>query len=321
MESYFRKTLPRPVLAQSAVDHGGKESPVVKFVISGTAAFIYELVMGHYFEFLKIAKQTNHTKTYMELTRNMVQSKGLIGVLDGYFPWGSLQAISKGAAFGAAHAGCASALHPYVKDGKLNRQVAEVIAGGVGGGFQGIVLSPLLLLKTRVMTDPIFRQNMDLRTTVRESTRVGMTVIRNEGVSAIMKGSVVFSGKRVLDWASRYMFAEGIEHYMRGGDPKKKLSTAESTFASLMGGTLSALATLPIDVMVAQIQQASKAGQKVGVLATFQEQLKTGGVKGMLEFSTRGFVARVIHVSFTTALMKTGSSYLYTVYRKFSPDS
>ena len=62
------------------------------------------------------------------------------------------------AVFGGAHAWTKGALTPYVNDGRLSTMSSEVIAGGVGGGFQGLVLSPTLLLKTRVMTDPIFRQ-------------------------------------------------------------------------------------------------------------------------------------------------------------------
>ena len=34
----------------------------------------------------------------------MVSAKGLIGTLDGYFPWGSLQAVVKGATFGFGQA-------------------------------------------------------------------------------------------------------------------------------------------------------------------------------------------------------------------------
>jgi hypothetical protein len=69
------------------------------------------------------------------------------------------------------------------------------------------VLSPTLLLKTRVMTDPIFRQNMSMLETSKQSARVGMKVIRNEGVAALMKGSITFSLKRVADWSSRFLFA------------------------------------------------------------------------------------------------------------------
>ncbi len=69
------------------------------------------------------------------------------------------------------------------------------------------MLSPSLLLKTRVMTDPVFRADMSFRQTCAESTRVGMRVIHNEGPRALMKGSVVFAAKRVADWATRYYFS------------------------------------------------------------------------------------------------------------------
>jgi hypothetical protein len=61
------------------------------------------------------------------------------------------------------------------------------------------------------------------------------------------------------------------------GDPKRKLATNEEMIASLLGGTTSALATLPADVMVAQIQQAKKAGQRVSVVQMFKEQMASGG--------------------------------------------
>jgi hypothetical protein len=136
------------------------------------------------------------------------------------------------------------------------------------------VLSPTLLLKTRVMTNPIFRENMTLAETSRRATMVGMEVIRKEGALALMKGSVVFSLKRVADWTTRYMFATWFENVLyKRGDPKRKLATNEEMIASLLGGTTSALATLPADVMVAQIQQAKKAGQRVSVVQMFKEQL------------------------------------------------
>jgi hypothetical protein len=174
------------------------------------------------------------------------------------------------------------------------------------------VLSPTLLLKTRVMTNPIFRENMTLVETSRRATMVGMEVIRKEGALALMKGSIVFSLKRVADWTTRYMFATWFEQILyKRGDPKRKLATNEEMIASLLGGTASALATLPADVMVSQIQQAKKAGQRVSVIQIFKEQMASGGLRGVTEFATRGFVARVAHVAFTTALMKTGASAVY----------
>jgi hypothetical protein len=70
------------------------------------------------------------------------------------------------------------------------------------------------------------------------------------------------------------------------------------------------MATVPLDVMVAQIQQASKAGQSVGVIATFQAQWNEGGLERIAGFATRGFVARCVHVALTTLVIKTGTEFV-----------
>ena len=48
-------------------------------------------------------------------------------------------------------------------------------------------------------------------------------------------------------------------------------------FSALAGGTLSALVTVPIDVMVATIQDAGKSGKQVSVLQTLRQQFASGG--------------------------------------------
>eukprot|EP00567_Pseudictyota_dubia_P015337 CAMPEP_0197441824 /NCGR_PEP_ID=MMETSP1175-20131217/7983_1 /TAXON_ID=1003142 /ORGANISM="Triceratium dubium, Strain CCMP147" /LENGTH=321 /DNA_ID=CAMNT_0042972159 /DNA_START=61 /DNA_END=1026 /DNA_ORIENTATION=+ len=293
------------------------ENPMVKLFIGSGCTWVYELSMGHYFEFVKIAKQTKPEMSYAALTREMTAQKGLIGVLDGFFPWGTVQALSKGAVFAFAHAGAKKALHPYSKEqgGPVPHMVVETMAGGIGGGLQGLVLSPILLLKTRVMTNPVFRQQMSLGQTVSMSTKVGMDVIRSEGISALMKGSIVFASKRVADWGTRFLFSTIVEDVLfKRGDETYKLSYNEKIAASLLGGTLSACSTIPIDVMVAQIQQAGKAGEKVSVLETFSAEFKAGGWERVAGFATRGFIARTAHVATTTALMKTMTSWVYDMY-------
>ena len=42
---------------------------------------------GHFLEFLKIAKQTNPTMSYLQITKNVTANKGLAGVIDGFLPW------------------------------------------------------------------------------------------------------------------------------------------------------------------------------------------------------------------------------------------
>jgi len=82
--------------------------------------------------------------------RGIVSEKGITGVWDGFFPWGSIQAIAKGAVFGGAHALALGQVEPMVESGILSPLIAQTVAGGIGGGFQGLVLSPTLLLKVRL---------------------------------------------------------------------------------------------------------------------------------------------------------------------------
>ena len=300
---------PQPVRAIVAASAGKKESPLAKFVIGGTCAWTFELVLGHYIEFLKIAKQTS-TRSYAEITSDMIRHKGLAGVLDGYFPWGSLQAIAKGAVFGFGHAAARGALHGRVRD-----DWAEIMAGGIGGGVQGIVLSPLLLLKTRVMTNPKFRASGGMLETTVASARLGADIVRAEGPLVLMKGAGVFSGKRVADWTTRFFFAEKFEAmFARRAGGKQNLTWKEKSASSLLGGSASAMVTIPIDVLVATVQDANKAGTKVSVIDVWKEKLRTGGVGELVRYSTRGYVARVAHVALTTLLMKTGAKMVYDKY-------
>ena len=55
--------------------------------------------------------------------------------------------LPTGAVFGGAHALALGQVAPFVERGELSPLVAETVAGGIGGGFQGLVLSPTLLLK------------------------------------------------------------------------------------------------------------------------------------------------------------------------------
>ncbi|CAK4694119.1 hypothetical protein LEN26_013371 [Aphanomyces euteiches] len=314
---------PSPALLSpsSAAPTKKLQNPQVKFVIGAGVGWTYELAAGHFFEFIKVMKQTRSDKTYLELMREITRSKGIVGIWDGFFPWGTVQALAKGSVFSWGQAFTRVQLGPLVKQGYLSDRAAEVVSGGLGGGFQGIVLSPTLLLKTRVMTDPVFRTKMTPTETIAKSAQVGINVIRNEGVAALMKGSVVFSVKRIADWSTRYFFCVVSEDALfRRGDPNKKITVKEELIASLVGGTLSSLATLPADVLVAQIQQASKAGANVGVLATFKEEYAKGGLKRLVGFSTAGFVPRCLHVAFTTMVMKTGCSAVYSMYEQYLQD-
>ena len=79
-------------------------------------------------------------------------------------------------------------------------------------------------------------------------------MIREEGMSALMKGSIVFSSKRVADWTTRFFFAELMLETARTHLDTKELTFVQKSACALLGGALSATVTIPIDVLVATIQ-------------------------------------------------------------------
>jgi hypothetical protein len=250
-------------------------------------------------EFLKIAKQTSND-SYMTITRRVVGVKGLAGTLDGFLPWGLLQACAKGSIFSY---GQAVSMNFITKSNpELSKDSRMVFSGMCGGFIQGVAMSPLLLLKTRVMTDPSFRASGGILQTAMSSFGVAGRIIANEGPGAIFKGMGAFSIKRAADWTTRYLFVVMVENAMR--TPGKKLTDLEEAFASVAGGAISALSTIPLDVLVASKQSAGSAGKSVGAFETFSNKIKEHGVIGTLQFSTKGLVARVIHVGATTLAMK-----------------
>jgi hypothetical protein len=261
---------------------------------------VFEGMIGHILEFLKITMQTTSDSSYMDVIREITASKGIIGLWDGFCPWGVIQAVSKGAVFGLTYAVALSLLRPLTEQGILSMPLACTLAGGIGGGMQGYVLSPMLLLKTRVMTNPIFRESMTILATTSQSFQIGIDVVTSEGLAALMKGANVFALKRVLDWASRYFFADLFERLLLKMKQGKPLTVAEKSFASLLGGVASTGFTLPLDVLVAKIQDAKKAGMHVNPLLLFQEELREVGWSGLQHNYMRGFEARLLHVSLTT---------------------
>ena len=282
-----------------------------KLIVAAIVTLVFEGCIGHVLELFKIVMQTSPPGTsYGDVYRQITSNKGVAGMWDGFAPWGVIQAVLKGGVFGLAHSIATKTLVPIAEDGKIPMQLALTMAGGIGGGFQGYVLSPTLLLKTRVMTNPVFREKMSVLKTTLLSFKIGGEVIKNEGILTLMKGSNVFATKRVFDWASRYYFAdlcEAIFTSLKGS----ALSATERSISSLLGGVLSTVVTLPLDVLVAKTQDAKKAGVKVSAVKLFMEELNEKGLSGLKDSYMQGFEARLLHVCLTTVVIKTLAPIVY----------
>eukprot|EP00529_Nitzschia_sp_RCC80_P012033 CAMPEP_0113507832 /NCGR_PEP_ID=MMETSP0014_2-20120614/36680_1 /TAXON_ID=2857 /ORGANISM="Nitzschia sp." /LENGTH=576 /DNA_ID=CAMNT_0000403477 /DNA_START=181 /DNA_END=1911 /DNA_ORIENTATION=+ /assembly_acc=CAM_ASM_000159 len=292
-------------------------SKLVKSLInSAIVTLVFEGCMGHIMEFLKIAMQTSPKgTTYSKVYKDITSEKGIAGLWDGFIPWGVIQSVLKGGVFGLAYAIAKSYLIPLAEQGHMPKKLAQTLAGGIAGGFQGFVLSPTLLMKTRVMTNEVFRESMSLFETTCKSLVIGGDIIRKEGVGSLMKGANTFAMKRVFDWSTRYYFADLFESIFvatKGSD----LTLTEKSIASLLGGIASTVLTLPLDVLVAKTQDAKKAGVKVSPIKMFSDELKEEGWSGLKDNYMRGFEARLAHVCLTTVVMKTVAPIVYDVLFK-----
>mmetsp|Transcript_7212 Transcript_7212/g.10977 ORF Transcript_7212/g.10977 Transcript_7212/m.10977 type:complete len:537 (-) Transcript_7212:227-1837(-) len=284
-----------------------------RLMVAALVTLIYEGILGHFLEFIKIVMQTAPPGTgYGDVFKMITAEKGIAGIWDGFVPWGVVQAVAKGGVFGLAHAIATSLLVPLADDRHLlPKQAALTMAGGIAGGFQGFVLSPTLLLKTRVMTNPVFREKMSLVKTTWLSLTIGADVVAHEGILALMKGAKIFATKRVFDWATRYYFSDLFESLMVSHKGGVALTAMEKITASLLGGTASTISTLPLDVLVAKTQDAKKAGVKVSPFQMFKDELEEVGWSGLRKSYMNGFEARLAHVCLTTVVMKTGSPIVY----------
>ena len=283
-----------------------------KLIVTALVTLVYEGMIGHMLEFIKICMQTADDGTsYATVLQSITAEKGLLGLWDGFIPWGVIQAIFKGSVFGLAHAVASSLLVPLADQGRIPMPLALTLAGGIGGGFQGFVLSPTLLLKTRVMTSEVFREKMSVANTTYLSAKIGLDVVAKEGVGALMKGADVFATKRVFDWASRYFFSDLFETLAVNYKGGAALTVTERIGCSLLGGTVSTYVTLPLDALVAKIQDAKKAGVKVSAWRMFQNELSEKGWNGLTKSYMKGFEIRLLHVALTTVAIKTGTPIAY----------
>lgn len=287
-----------------------------KLINSAIVTLVFEALIGHILEFFKIVMQTSPPgTTYASVYKDITSVKGIGGLWDGFIPWGVVQAVLKGGIFGLAYALAVRALKPLAAEGKMPMKLAMTLAGGIAGGFQGYVLSPTLLMKTRVMTNEVFRESMTVMQTTWKSLVIGGDIIKTEGLGSLMKGSNTFATKRVFDWATRYYFADLFEALfvsVKGSS----LNVTEKIVASLLGGIASTVLTLPLDVLVAKTQDAKKAGVKVSAWKLFSDQLEKEGWGGLRNNYMKGFEARLAHVCLTTVVMKTIEPIVYDVFFK-----
>ena len=132
--------------------------------------------------------------------------------------------------------------------------------------------------------------------TIQKSFKIGYEVIKNEGIFGLCTGMGVFSFKRFCDWITRYFFVEMLFYFFEDSIllyfGMNRNHAIVFTIIGLLGGVLSALSTLFLDVLVALLQDTNASNNK--------------DLAKNLNFSKAkyGMDLRILHVSLTVVLMK-----------------
>lgn len=67
------------------------EGAFKKLLVGAGCTLIFEGMCGHLLEFTKVVKQTKPELSYARVVQGIVGEKGVLGMWDGFMPWGAAQ--------------------------------------------------------------------------------------------------------------------------------------------------------------------------------------------------------------------------------------
>jgi hypothetical protein len=186
-----------------------KKQPLA--LISGISAITSQLTGFLFFENVKMERQRTNLP-YRQIIPKFLTPRTFI---NGFFPYGAIQAFSKGFIFGLNQQFVAPRLN---YSGPTN----NLILGLSTGITEAIIISPLLYIRTHININVTNNTNNKL----------------NYNLNSIFKGCNVLVLKRCVDWSFRFTIID----YM------KKYSPVENIFLNtFIGAGISAIFSSPID--------------------------------------------------------------------------
>lgn len=269
------------------------QNPLIKGLITGPAVVAEMLTGGLFMENMKMEKQRTGL-AYPKLIRPVL-AQGIKGWTAGFMPWGFTLAMTKGAAVGYFRAASLSFLEPRM----ANKKNADMLSGFMAGAGQGVVMSPILLARTRVnqsLTERAAKGAVkgSVMDEFRMSGQIMNSAIRSEGISVLLTGMPMFVFKRAYDWGTRFIFIGMMKDYLKQRHPGKPLGDMENLFAAVFGGAFSVCFTQPIDRIMPIIQ--ASGSEYGGFLSFFKKSIAEQGISTIW----RGAAMRMVHCGWHT---------------------
>eukprot|EP00042_Codosiga_hollandica_P041621 m.373626 g.373626 ORF g.373626 m.373626 type:complete len:293 (-) comp56152_c0_seq5:230-1108(-) len=276
-----------PVPPKMGLSGDATQGPAYSRIAIGAVMGVGEgVVLGHGLEQAKIVRQATGL-SYIGAVRHAYNERGLVSVLyRGFFPYGALQALTKGLPILFVEAETKRLLEPH-----LPKKTAALLAGISGGVVQGAFVAPTQRLKTLTMT---------YGGTV-TGWRVAVVAVQKEGFSTLFRGTPALALRRGIDWGIRFSGLAWLKPHLELWSGGKR--DWHQVAGAFFGGALSAV-TLPLDNIIANMQ---KSGSRGGMIAIGKQIFAERGFKGF----TNGFVGRVVHSGYHTAFVAGGGAIVY----------
>jgi hypothetical protein len=177
----------------------------------GLAAVGSQLTGFLFFENVKMERQRTNLP-YREIVPRFLTPRTFI---NGFFPYGAIQAFSKGFIFGLNQ----QYVRPYLK---YSQTTNNLILGISTGLTEAAIISPILYIRTHLNTN----------------VTGGITSKLQFNLSSIFSGCGVLVLKRSVDWSTRFVIIDGMKKY----SPVDNI-----VFNTFIGAGISAVFSSPID--------------------------------------------------------------------------
>jgi hypothetical protein len=232
----------------------------------GMSAIVCQLTGFLFLENVKMEKQRTNL-SYKKIIPHFLTPKTFI---NGFFPYGALQAYSKGFIFGLNH----MYVRPVIETFSFRSQTTNMLVGFSTGISEALLTSPLIYK----------RLYLNKKITEKDS------VIPSFDLKKIVKGSAVLVAKRTIDWSTRFMMIDMVKEATHSYENAKGTWLDTKGFSVASGAALSSLLSAPIDRLLPVMYTDQ----------SFIQTLRTQGVS----FFYKGFTMRCLStVHYTTILL------------------
>ena len=234
-------------------------------IVSAIAAVSEQVFFGSFLDMLKLEKQRNINNSYGKIGKTFLQQGGIRGLTLGLWPWGVIMYSGRGICFGYGN-GVSTEYLSQDKFNFLSEYNRKIVAGFMGGAFEGALTSPIVMMRTRVAEAAMGAPK------------------RGFDLMPALRAMPINSFKRGTDWALRSL----IYFYL-----KEDMDLMTSGFIS---GIIAGLITTPIDRLLPVIQQNNPPKN---IITWFKTSIKDKGFRTVFA----GSGARILHCGWNTCFV------------------